>query len=201
MSFSDMSLKEFNNELASSKPTPGGGSVAGLSAALSASLIAMVISLTKDNENLNKFDKEIDDHIRTGLQLIDQDATSFNKVMKAYKMSKGNQTEIINRKKAIQDALYEASLTPLETIKLANSILKISKEVAIKGNKNAISDAGVAALMAIASVKSAAYNVYINIASLNDQEKVKKLEKKTERLVKESEEIADEVERICKDRI
>lgn len=200
MSFADMSLKEFNNELASSKPTPGGGSVAGLSAALSAALTAMVISLTKD-ESLNQFSKKIDDHIRSALQLIDQDAASFNKVMKAYKMSKGNQTEIKNRKKAIQDALYEASLTPLETIKLANSILKISKEVAVKGNQNAISDAGVAGLMALASIKGAAYNVYINISSLNDKDKAENLKKETEELINESEVIANEIEEITMNKI
>ena len=105
------------------------------------------------------------------------------------------------RKEAIQTALYDASLTPMETIKLAKSILEITVEVAKKGNKNAVSDAGVAALMALASVKSAAYNVYINTASLKDGQKAIELEKKAQDLVTDSEKLADEVEKICMGKI
>ena len=200
MTFANMSLKEFNSKLASDSPTPGGGSVAGLSAALGASLSSMVVHLTKEGD-LDKYQDELADHRAFALELIDKDALSFNKVMDAFKMDKDTDEAAQKRKEAIQSALYEASLTPMETIKLAKDVLEITEEVARKGNKNAISDAGVAALMALASVKSAAYNVYINTASLNDEDKAKRLEEKTERLVKESEEIADEVERICKERI
>ncbi len=200
MTFANMSLKEFNSKLASDSPTPGGGSVAGLSAALGASLSSMVVHLTKEGD-LGKYEDELADHRAFALELIDKDALSFNKVMDAFKMDKDTDEAAQKRKEAIQSALYEASLTPMETIKLAKDVLEITEEVARKGNKNAISDAGVAALMALASVKSAAYNVYINTASLNDEDKAKRLEEKTERLVKESEEIADEVERICKERI
>ena len=200
MTFANMSLKEFNSKLASDSPTPGGGSVAGLSAALGASLSSMVVHLTKEGD-LDKYEDELADHRAFALELIDKDALSFNKVMDAFKMDKDTDEAAQKRKEAIQSALYEASLTTMETIKLAKDVLEITEEVAKKGNKNAISDAGVAALMALASVKSAAYNVYINTASLNDEDKAKRLEEKTERLVKESEEIADEVERICKERI
>lgn len=200
MTFANMSLKEFNSKLASDSPTPGGGSVAGLSAALGASLSSMVVHLTKEGD-LDKYEDELADHRDFALELIDKDALSFNKVMDAFKMDKDTDEAAQKRKEAIQSALYEASLTPMEIIKLAQNVLEITEEVAKEGNKNAISDAGVAALMALASVKSAAYNVYINTASLNDEEKAKRLEEKTERLVKESEEIADEVERICKERI
>ncbi len=200
MTFANMSLKEFNSKLASDSPTPGGGSVAGLSAALGASLASMVVNLTKEGE-LDKFEDDLQDHIDFALELIDKDALSFNKVMDAFKMNKDTEEAAVKRKEAIQSALYEASLTPMETIKLAKDILEITKEVAKKGNKNAISDAGVAALMALASVKSAAYNVYINTGSLNDESKTKRLEEKTEKLVNESEKIADEIEKICKERI
>lgn len=200
MTFANMSLKEFNSKLASDSPTPGGGSVAGLSAALGASLSSMVVQLTKEGD-LDKYEDELADHIDFALELIDKDALSFNKVMDAFKMDKDTDEAAQKRKEAIQSALYEASLTPMETIKLAKDVLEITEEVAKKGNKNAISDAGVAALMALASVKSAAYNVYINTASLTDKEQAKSLEEKTERLVKESEEIAEKIEKICIDRI
>ena len=200
MTFANMSLKEFNSKLASDSPTPGGGSVAGLSAALGASLTSMVVHLTKEGD-FDKYEADLEDHIKFALELIDKDALSFNKVMDAFKMDKDTDEAAQKRKEAIQSALYEASLTPMETIKLAKDILEITEEVAKKGNKNAVSDAGVAALMALASVKSAAYNVYINTSSLSDENKAKRLEEKTDSLVKESEEIANRVEQVCLDRI
>jgi formiminotetrahydrofolate cyclodeaminase len=200
MTFANMSLKEFNSKLASDSPTPGGGSVAGLSAALGASLTSMVVHLTKEGD-LDKYEADLEDHIKFALELIDKDALSFNKVMDAFKMDKDTDEAAQKRKEAIQAALYEASLTPMETIKLAKDILDITEEVAKKGNKNAVSDAGVAALMALASVKSAAYNVYINTSSLSDENKAQRLEEKADRLVKESEEIAKRVEKVCLDRI
>jgi formiminotetrahydrofolate cyclodeaminase len=200
MTFANMSLKEFNSKLASVSPTPGGGSVAGLSAALAASLASMVVNLSKETD-LDSYSEELKDNIEFALELIDKDALSFNKVMDAFKMKKETDEDKNKRQKAIQSALYDASLTPLETIKLAKSILEITVEVAKKGNKNAVSDAGVAALMALASVKSAAYNVYINTASLKDGQKVKELEKKAQSLVTDSEKLADEVEKICMEKI
>lgn len=196
MTFANMSLKEFNSKLASDSPTPGGGSVAGLSAALAASLASMVVNLTKDTD-LDKYNEKLEDNIEFALELIDKDALSFNKVMDAFKMNKETKKEKEKRKKAIQTALYDASLTPMETIKLSKSILEITLEVAKKGNENAVSDAGVAALMALASVKSAAYNVYINTASLKDRSKANELEEKAQKLVDESQQLADKVENIC----
>mgnify|MGYP000217448367 CR=1 FL=1 len=200
MTFANMSLKEFNSKLASDSPTPGGGSVAGLSAALAASLASMVINLSKETD-LDSYSEKLKENIEFALELIDKDALSFNRVMDAFKMKKETAEDKNKRKKAIQTALYDASLTPMETIKLAKSILEITVEVAKKGNKNAVSDAGVAALMALASVKSAAYNVYINTASLKDGQKAIELEKKAQDLVTDSEKLADEVEKICMGKI
>ncbi|MFO7815331.1 MAG: cyclodeaminase/cyclohydrolase family protein [Halanaerobiales bacterium] len=200
MTFANMSLKEFNNKLASDSPTPGGGSVAGLSAALAASLASMVVNLTK-NKELDKYSEELEENIEFALELIDKDALSFNKVMDAFKMKKESEREKEERQKAIQIALYDASLTPMETIKLSKNILEIIVEVAEKGNKNAVSDAGVGALMALASVKSAAYNVYINTDSLKNENKAEELEEKAKKLVDESQKLADKIEKICRGEI
>jgi|AntRauTorckE6833_2_1112554.scaffolds.fasta_scaffold00904_7 formiminotetrahydrofolate cyclodeaminase len=196
MTFANMTLKEFTSKLSSNSPTPGGGSVAGLSISLGASLASMVVNLTKDG-SLDKYSDDLKEHTDFALELIDKDANSFNKVMDAFKMKKDTDQEIKERKKVIQSALYNASLTPLETIKLGVEVLEITKEVAKNGNKNAVSDAGVAALMALAGVKGAAYNVFINSSSLSDDKKAKELEDKTNKLVKKSEKLADQVEEIC----
>lgn len=200
MTFANMTLKEFTSKLSSKSPTPGGGSVAGLSISLAASLSSMVVNLTKDG-SLNKYSDNLSEHIDFALELIDKDADSFNKVMDAFKMKKNNDQEIKKRKEAIQSALYNASLTPLETMKLGVQILEISKEVAKRGNENAISDAGVAALMAHAGVKGAAYNVFINASSLNDTQKAEELENKANQLIEKSENLAKKIEEICLEKL
>jgi formiminotetrahydrofolate cyclodeaminase len=196
MTFANMTLKEFTSKLSSNSPTPGGGSVAGLSISLAASLASMVVNLTQDG-SLDQYSNDLIDHIDYALELIDKDANSFNKVMDAFKMKKDTDQEIKNRKEAIQSALYNASLTPLETIELGVQVLEISKEVAKYGNKNAVSDAGVAALMAHAGVKGASYNVFINSSSLSDEKKSKELEDKTNKLVEKSNNLAKQIEEIC----
>lgn len=126
--FKDYNLDEFTAKLASDSPTPGGGSVAGLSASLGASLIEMVINLT-DNDSLEKNKKELSKKRKEALELIDKDAESFNEVMKAYKMPKDSKSDKEKRSEAIQEGLYKASLTPLDTMKLGLKVMKILEKL------------------------------------------------------------------------
>jgi glutamate formiminotransferase/formiminotetrahydrofolate cyclodeaminase len=58
--------------------------------------------------------------------------------------------------------------------------------VAERGNTNAASDAGVAALLAEAGCKGAAFNVRINVAALEDKARGKPLLDEARRLVDET---------------
>ena len=198
--FANYSLKEFNQELASDAPTPGGGSVAGLSAALSAALVEMVINLTDDN-SLDQYSNELEAKREEALELINKDAVSFNKVMSAFKMPKNTDGEKKKRKEAIQKALYGASLTPLDTMKLGLKLLEIARKVIEKGNPNAISDIGVAGFMGIAAIKSANLNVLINTQSLKDPEKVSSLESESQEIIDTAEKLVKEIEEITEETI
>ncbi|MGM0411542.1 MAG: cyclodeaminase/cyclohydrolase family protein [Bacillota bacterium] len=194
-SFAEYNLDTFASKLASDSPTPGGGSVAGLSASLSASLIEMVINLTKD-DSLDEYNIELQKKRKEALELIDKDAESFNKVMEAYKMPKNSEEERNKRKKAIQNGLYEASLTPLDTMKLALKLLELARKVIEKGNPHAISDIGVASLMGISAIKGAYLNVLINTQSLKDEEKALELEKEAKNIIEKGEKLNSEIENI-----
>jgi glutamate formiminotransferase/formiminotetrahydrofolate cyclodeaminase len=63
--------------------------------------------------------------------------------------------------------------------------------VAEKGNANAISDAGVAALLAQAACRGAAYNVRLNVQALDDKSKGAGLAREAEQLVKKAGELAE----------
>ena len=200
MEFAEYTLSKFNDKLASDAPTPGGGSVAGLGTALSGALIEMVINLT-DDEALQKKIPTVKEKREEALQLIDDDAESFNQVMAAFKMPKDSEEEKAKRTEAIQEALYGASLTPFDTMKVGLKLLKIARAIIGNCNPNAISDIGVAGLIGFASIKSANLNVMINTASLHDKEKAKEMEKEASAIIKEAKKITRELEEITEDEI
>ena len=97
----DMGLQAFINQLESSEPVPGGGSVAALSSALASALAAMVANLTVGKKNYEDVSEEMDmiaqkmsAHKQTFVDMIDKDANSFDSVMKAYKLPKETDEEI-----------------------------------------------------------------------------------------------------------
>lgn len=201
MVFKDMTVEEFNLELASDKATPGGGSVAALSAALSSGLLAMVVELTKDNDDLKKLLLDFKEDMQEALDLIDKDSDSFDLVMQAFKMPKGSDEEVEKRKAAIQNGLKEASLAPLETMELSYKLLKMARIVAEGGNKNAVTDAGVAGYMAYTAINGAYFNVIINLASIKDEEFVNQTKVKAEKMVNDSEGLLKEVKDVVLDSI
>ncbi|MFW5873081.1 MAG: cyclodeaminase/cyclohydrolase family protein [Bacillota bacterium] len=196
MAFADLSLKEFSEEVASDKPTPGGGSVAALSAALSSALLKMVIVLTKDNNELDSFRSDLNKDIKDAFHLMDKDSDSFNKVMKAFKMPKETDSEKEKRKESIQAGLKEASLTPLDTMKLAYKLIEISIKVARNGNRNAVTDAGVAGFMAFSALQGGYYNVFINTTSIKDEIFVDNIEKEANKMLNESKDLLEDLNEI-----
>ena len=168
------SMKEFLEKVASKSPTPGGGSVAALAGAIACSLASMVCNLTigkKKYEDVEEKMKEYLDAVGKMKNefeiLIDEDARAFDKVMEAFKL-----------KKNLQEAYKKASLVPLKTAEKSLEAIKYIFNIAKYGNKNAISDAGVAAQMANASFHSALFNVKINLPYIEDEKYRNDLEEK-----------------------
>jgi len=168
--FVNTPLKEFLDTLSTSSPTPGGGSVAALGGALSASLISMVCSLSKDVEELQPVYKDSEILKAECSKLIDDDAAAFDGVMRAFKLPKGTSEEKTARRATIQNALKDAARVPLIVAGRCMHIIRLSDTTARICNQNAISDVGVAALLAYASLRSAALNVNINLKSIKDEE-------------------------------
>ncbi len=176
-------LDGFLSELASSSPAPGGGSVAALAGALGSALNSMVCNLTIGKEKYQAVQTEIKDilqkseHLRQQLTiLIDRDTDAFTDVMKAFKLPKETEQQKKQRSAAIQAGYKKATQVPLETATTCEQLLDITEILALKGNQNSITDAGVAAQMAQAGVEAAIFNVQINLGSIKDEQYVKKIE-------------------------
>jgi glutamate formiminotransferase/formiminotetrahydrofolate cyclodeaminase len=171
--------------LAGAAPVPGGGSAAALAGTLAAALVAMVARLTigrKAYAAVEPRAKEILAEAETLLaelrRLVDDDAAAYARVSEAYKISKDDP----RRTATIDAALVGAADTPLEMARRAAQLITLAAEVGSIGNKNARSDAKVAAELARAALKGAVENVRINVASLSDVTKGEAQIEEAERL-------------------
>lgn len=192
MKLVDLTVKGFVEEVASSSPAPGGGSVGAASGALAAGLLEMVCNLTIGRPKFAETEEEMQEIARRGkqlqgqlLELVDRDTEAFNSVMDAYKLPKETEAEKQARSAAIQAANKQAAETPLTGAGLCLEILKMTPVVAEKGNPSAITDIGVAAQMAMAGLQATVLNVRINLGSLKDEAFVSLVASKVERYLQE----------------
>ncbi|MBO4585414.1 MAG: glutamate formimidoyltransferase [Bacteroidales bacterium] len=190
----DLTLEGFARETASESAAPGGGSVSAAMGAFGAALATMVANLSAHKRGWDDRWKEFSDVAEKGqalldrlLKLIDEDTAAFNRIMDVFSMPKGTDEEKAARAKALEEATLNAARVPLETMETTLKALPLALEMAQKGNPASASDAGVAALAAVAGIKGARLNVRINCAGLQDKAPAQPLLKRADEIVKEAE--------------
>lgn len=200
---SNMTVREFVNELSRNSPAPGGGSVAALAGALSTALASMVASLTygkkgyeQHNDKMESIGRSAQELKDTLVKAIDEDTEAFNKVMACFSLPKKTDEEKIHRAAAIEEATKGAALVPLSVLERAPEALKLALFAVEHGNRNSLSDAGVAALMARASAHGAYYNVLINLNTIGDKKWAEETRKKADGYIAEVDKMAENVERV-----
>jgi formiminotetrahydrofolate cyclodeaminase len=186
-------LQNYLDELSSNSPTPGGGNVAALCGALASSLGIMVCNLTigkkkyaeVENEmiiiknNLLKYQSDF-------IELGKNDNLAFDKVMNAIKLPKESEEEKEIRNQEIEKATIGAAEVPSQVMQSAKEILPLLKTIIEKGNKNSISDAGVAVALTETASKGAYLNVLINCSSLNNQIIAQEIKKRADIMLEET---------------
>jgi len=201
-------LEGFIDQVASSSPAPGGGSVSAACGALAGALSSMVCRLTIGKK---KF-KEVTDELKGVLEKAEQirkqmeefiikDAESFDKVMDAFKLPKYTDEEKEKRNQAIQEATKGAISVPLQVMEKGLDALKLSQIAVEKGNPNMISDAGVSALTARTALEGAYLNVRINLNSIEDRNFVTSIKEKADSLRKEALLLAQEIEKKVEEKL
>jgi len=168
-------IVDYLDKLASSSPEPGGGSASALAAAIGAALVSMVANLTAGKEKYADVQDQIADllksseAVRARLQeLVQEDTEVYGVLAKAFKMPRETDEEKAKRNEAIQAACKEATMVPYAIAEQCLEVAKLSEVAADIGNVGAVSDAGVAALIADAAAQSAALNVKINLTTIKD---------------------------------
>lgn len=196
--FYEMQIDEFIKKLSSKDASPGGGTVAALTAALAAGLNSMVYSLTIGKKKYEALDEEIKEKILALekeskefanyiLEYMEKDKEVFLALMDCYKLPKENEEERLIRNLQIQEKTVGAMMVPLELSRKCEKFYD-NIDIAIKyGNKGAISDAGCAAILLDATIKMAILNVKINLAYLKTYNEKNNIEKEIEGIIKNSE--------------
>ena len=173
----DLTVDGFLDRLASSDPAPGGGSASALAGAMAAGLVGMVAELTAGREQYAEHDAAVrevraaaSEHRRTLMALAQDDATAYDAVVRARRLPKETEDEQAARSAALRDAMLEAARIPMQIAAESLEVLRLAERIAPIGNKNAVSDAGVAALLAAGSLRGAVLNVRINLPYLAEGE-------------------------------
>ena len=177
--YQEMKIIDFLNEVDSPSPAPGGGSVAALCGSLGVALSRMYAHLSISKKRFKELDEPTQLRFLSAFQAmetkrsellkaIDKDSEAYNTVMEAIHMPKESDEQKAARSEAMQKATITAIESPYHIMELGTEIMSTFMDIIPFGNKNAVSDIAVGVLMLDTAVKSAGYNVRINLSSLKD---------------------------------
>lgn len=185
----NLSLTEFIDITASKNPVPGGGSAAALCGTLGAALAEMVSNVTIGNKKYFESKSIMIEVKEKALSLrksliedIENDSAVFTLVMEAYRMPKETSEEKKIRTETIQVNLKKAASVPMEVAEKAFKVMELSEIVVQHGNKNAVTDGMVSAMLARTAVLAALLNIKINLGSIKDRVFVEDISRKVESL-------------------
>ncbi len=198
--FRDLTVDGFVERLGSSDPVPGGGSASAVAAALGASLVTMVASLSTGRPRFVDHEPMLAWAIETGrrlsdrfLALADEDSTAYARFSAALKMPRGSDDEIAARTTAMQAAARGASEVPLACVEACLELVGTAEALAGRSNANAASDLDVASLLGEAAARGAAANVLINLPSIGDPTLEVELTRRVTELLAGIEDVASQV--------
>jgi formiminotetrahydrofolate cyclodeaminase len=195
-----MEIKRFLEKLSSAAPTPGGGSASALAGTLSASLILMTAGLSlkkgkmKERE-LRGIKKAVPGIQKRLFRAIEEDAKSYEAVLKAFHLPKDTEKEHLIRSKAIRQAYRKATITPQLVCQQSIELLEYSNTLILKGNPNALSDVGVAAFLADTAVQGGLLNIGINLGPVRDKSFRKKMHSLAGKLEKRRNQLMGKIEK------
>lgn len=200
MNFSDMTLAEFTDRLASGDAVPGGGGASALAGCLGTCLGSMVAHLTVGKKKYAGAQEDMEELIRKTrtlreelLALIDRDAEMFAPLSKTYSMPKSTPEEIAKRDEAMKEALNGACQAPLQIMEKMCAALELIRTAAEKGSSLAVSDAGDAAVFCKAALQGASLNVFINTKLMKDRTAAEDYNDRANRMLQEYVPLADRI--------
>lgn len=202
----EMTVKQFLQDLGSAAPVPGGGSASALAAALAGNLYLMVVEVTLAKEPdkaevLGPVGQRLRALSDECAELVQADADAYDSVMQAYRLPKKTDEEKAARADQIQVATRKATLVPLQLAEKVMQLMQSSEEVARLGRMSCISDAGVGNCLALAAVMGGLLNVETNLPSLKDEEFVRATTGRVSALQEQCRQAFDRLQQVVMDRM
>lgn len=202
------SLREVIEASASKSPTPGGGSVSAIIACFGLAMTAMVCNLTLGKEKYKDAESKVKEILcETNIlmqrmeELVEADMSVFNNLMAAYRLPGSTAEEKAVREATVQKALRDATGVPMEIARTCLKALQLTDQLSPIGSKMAVSDAGVAALLAEAALNSALMNVEINIPMIKNQTYIKEVIAEKEKMAAEAGRVKEKILAVVRERM
>lgn len=202
------SLREIIELSSSKSPTPGGGSISAIGAALGLAMAAMVCNLTIGKDKYKDVEPEVIQYLSTAesligrlMELTEDDIKVFSKLMSAYRMPRDTDEEKGAREAATQEALKGATEIPMEIARVCLQALQVTCRLSAAGNKAAVSDAGVAAVLTEAALNGVLLNVDINTPAIKDREYISGIIAEKEMMLAEAGKLKDQALETVRQRI
>jgi glutamate formiminotransferase/formiminotetrahydrofolate cyclodeaminase len=199
----NLTLREFANQISLDTPTPGGGSASAYCGAMAAALTSMVANLTYGRreyesawEEMKRIALLAQNYKDEFLRLVDEDTRAFNQVIEAMRLPRSTEEQQRAREEAIEKANQGATLVPLEGLRLCQNLLDSIEGVIIRGNKNSLSDAGVALMSLLAAAQGTFYNIHINLPNIKDLDFRTRVKEEASRLASSIEKKAEALKQI-----
>jgi formiminotetrahydrofolate cyclodeaminase len=164
-----LSVTEFVKGTGARQPTPGGGSVAALAGALAASLAAMALRYTVGKKAYAAYETELtaalsqfDTAAALLQELIAEDVAAYEALSQMLKLPEAARLAHPDYTSTVVAAIR----APETTGAIALSILTLASTLLEKTNKLLVSDLGIAAVYAHATVHASEFNVRVNLPLL-----------------------------------
>lgn len=193
-------LGELLDALGSKSPTPGGGAVASIVTGLAAALARMVVNYSTGKKKLAKHDDlhqecltRLAELACRALELAEEDANAYGKLNELMKLEESDET----RQKQWPKAVDAAISAPQEVLSVCLGLLHLLERMLGTTNQMLASDLAIAAILAEAGAKSAAWNVRINLPLLNDPKRVTDVTAETDRLIRRAGLLREQIENGC----
>lgn len=193
---------EFLEVLSSAEPVPGGGGASAAVGAFAAALGMMVANLTIGKKRYRDVEEEVQaarnrlEDIRNRLTvLVDKDAEAFAPLSRAYGLPKETEEQRQEKERIMEQALYEASVVPMEIMETVTEAMRELELLGEKGSRLALSDVGVGILFAQAALEGASLNIFINTKLMKNRERAEKLNAQAEELIRTGSSLKEKIYR------
>ncbi len=200
MSLSNLTMREFLDAVAAKQPTPGGGAVASFVAALGAALGRMVVSYSAGKKSLLAHDalhhEALDTLAQFGeraMRLAEEDAIAYARLNALWKLDKGDPKRIAEFDEAVEQAIA----APHAVLHVCKEMLRLLQKLCGTTNPMLASDLAIAAILAEAGGRAAAWNVRVNLRLLEDQAVRDAMAATIEQALGDAADITREIETAC----